>query len=570
LIAAPIAGAQSGGVKGFFGGLAMGVASAVALPVTGICVGAYQVGRGFANSGEATRSTQKGMMWDEEKREWYFYLLDKEMKEIQDLEADIAKRTGSASGSANARKVKDSEYYDLLKVSTSATSGELKKAYYKEARVCHPDKNPGDPESARKFQELGHAYQTLSSEQTRAAYDKNGKSESNDAEMQLTDIDPKIFFAVMFGSEAVRPYIGEVSESMGGTLRNETKLSKTPELPAIVSRFLSCPSPWFIQLWIANKADSIMKEQAMQQFKEDEAEFDEDAFREGAMERSAMDAFKQRKREVECAINIRERIAPFVDGSQDDSEFIALCQAEAAGITKAMFGDIFCTTIGFVLEVEADDFLGTHKSFMGVDGQAAKMKKRANSFNNQMKILGAGISAARAGQQAYKEVDKLQKEAQARTLEKDSEAPGENAENAERVKEATERIEASLPVFLELAWAVNTQDITRTLKAVCRRLFIDAAEMVPLDLRLKRAEGLKILGREFSAMGKLASKTSIKNVNAQEIRTRAEVAAMTTLAKAQGQEVSDQDAEQMIRQSRAMAEEQKKQQDETKNAEADN
>jgi hypothetical protein len=43
-----------------------------------------------------------------------------------------------------------------------------------------------------------------------------------------------------------------------------------------------------------------MKEQAMQQFKEDEAEFDEDAFREGAMERSAMDAFKQRKREVEC------------------------------------------------------------------------------------------------------------------------------------------------------------------------------------------------------------------------------------------------------------------------------
>jgi hypothetical protein len=304
-----------------------------------------------------------------------------------------------------------------------------------------------------------------------------------------------------------------------------------------------------------------MKEQAMQQFKEDEAEFDEDAFREGAMERSAMDAFKQRKREVECAINIRERIAPFVDESQDEAEFIALCQAEAADITKGMFGDVFCTAIGFVLEVEADDFLGTHKSFMGVDGQAAKMKKRANSFNNQMKILGAGISAARAGSQAYKEVDKLQKEAQARTL--DSESPDDNAE---RVKEATERIEASLPVFLELAWAVNTQDITRTLKAVCRRLFIDAAEIVPLELRLKRAEGLKILGREFSSMGKLAMKTSFKNVNAQEIRTRAEVAAMTTLAKAQGQEMSDQDAEQMIRQSKAMAEEQKKQEAEAKNA----
>jgi hypothetical protein len=306
-----------------------------------------------------------------------------------------------------------------------------------------------------------------------------------------------------------------------------------------------------------------MKEQAMQQFKEDEAELDDDAFREGAMERSTMDAFKQRKREVECAINIRKRIAPFVDGEQDESEFIALCQEEAAGITKGMYGDVFCTAIGFVLEVEADDFLGTHKSFLGVDGQAAKMKKRANNFNNQMKILGSGISAARAGQQAYKEVDKLQKEAQARSTLGDSETPGESAE---RVKEATERIEASLPIFLELAWAINTQDITRTLKAVCRRLFIDAAEIVPLELRLKRAEGLKILGREFSSMGKLAMKTSIKSVNAQEIRTRAEVAAMTTMAKAQGQEVSDQDAEQMIRQSRAMAEEQKKQEAEAKNA----
>lgn len=383
-----------------------------------------------------------------------------------------------------------------------------------------PDKNPGDPESAKKFQELGHAYQILSSEETRSTYDKNGISESNDAEMKLTDIDPKIFFAVMFGSEAVRPYIGE--------------------------------------LWLANKADSIFKDQAMQQFKEDEAEFDVDAYRESAMERSALDAFKQRKREVDCAINLRQRIAPYFEGSQDDSEFIALCQAEAASITKGMFGDVFCSVIGFVLEVEADEFLGTHKSFMGVEGQAAKMKKRANAWNNQMKIVGAGISAARAGQKAYTEMDKLQKEAQNRAGSSlENESPDESSD---RVKEATDRIEASLPVFLDLAWAINTQDITRTLKAVCRRLFADAAELVPMEVRLKRAEGLKILGREFNTMGKLAMKTAVKNVDVQDIRTRAEVAAMTTLAKAQGQEVSDQDAEEMIKQSRAMAEEQKKQQ----------
>ena len=39
---------------------------------------------------------------------------------------------------------------------------------------------------------------------------------------------------------------------------------------------------------------------------------------------------------------------------------------------------------------------------------------------------------------------------------------------------------------------------------------------------------------------------------AKEIRQRAEVAALTTMAKAQGQEVSGQDAEQMLRQAREM------------------
>jgi len=76
LIAQPIAGAQEGGVKGFFGGLATGVASAVALPVTGICVGAWQVGRGVANSVEAVNASKAGMQWDNDKREWIFYYKD--------------------------------------------------------------------------------------------------------------------------------------------------------------------------------------------------------------------------------------------------------------------------------------------------------------------------------------------------------------------------------------------------------------------------------------------------------------------------------------------------------------
>lgn len=528
-----MAGAHQEGAVGFLKGLATGVALAAALPLTGVCVGAYQVGRGVINSAEAVRSARKGMVWDEDNREWYFYLLDKEAANIrieeEKLKVESAAAGGvGAGGSADERKVKDREYYDLLKVSTNASAAELKKAYYREARVCHPDKNQGDPEAAKRFQELGHAYQVLSNEQSRASYDKLGKPDSNMAatEMQLSDIDPTIFFAVMFGSEGVRSYVGD--------------------------------------LWIAGKADSLMKEQAIMEFSTgedgEEKEIDEETFRKKAAHRSAADVLKQRKREVEIAIFLREKIQPFVNDSIDEAEFVAHCQEEAANITKGTFGDVFCTAIGFALEVEGADFLG------GMEGQAAKMKRRSSTLNNQMRILSAGIGAAQAGRQAYQQVDKLHKEAKAKaqsTIENTKEATekqeteGETMD-AESMKAATEQIEASLPAILELAWAINVQDITRTLQEVCTKLFHDAAELVPFETRSKRAEAIRILGREFHDMGKLAAKTSVKSVNVKDIRTRAEVAAMTTLAKAKGQEVTEKDAEEMIKQAKRMEEEHQK------------
>ena len=47
----------------------------------------------------------------------------------------------------------DTEYYDLLGVSPSASQDEIKKAFRKMAMQYHPDRNPGDKEAEQKFKE---------------------------------------------------------------------------------------------------------------------------------------------------------------------------------------------------------------------------------------------------------------------------------------------------------------------------------------------------------------------------------------------------------------------------------
>lgn len=66
------------------------------------------------------------------------------------------------------------DYYQILGVAKTASADELKKAYRKLAMKYHPDKNKGDKEAEEKFKEINHAYDILSDEQKRAAYDRYG------------------------------------------------------------------------------------------------------------------------------------------------------------------------------------------------------------------------------------------------------------------------------------------------------------------------------------------------------------------------------------------------------------
>jgi curved DNA-binding protein CbpA len=516
------------------------------------------------------QAKEAGMVWDRKEKQWTFYLLDQEWEEIEEKEKQkkLAEVGDSSDGKAE-RIVKDREYYDLLGVSTNATPSEIKKSYYKRARIVHPDKNPGDPEAATKFQELGHAYNVLSNEQLRANYDKNGKAETTAEEEAGGQVDAMVFFNVMFGSMLVEPYIGE--------------------------------------LWIAHTADSMLKDggtvgsndltpEELEQLPEEEREKILEQKLAVMQEESEL---KKAKRQVTCAKNLRERVEPYlraINSEESNKEeakkrFREECHEEAMRIAKGAQGDFYLNIIGFSLEVNAEEYLGFEKSFLGLGGHLARTKANASGIGSTLGLLGAGIKAASAGVRTMHQAESIQKGIEERTLAANGEASATAAGSEEnsnssaggedsaagKMKKVTELSEEeqmklamemqdamddSLPTFLEFALAINKRDIQTTLRDVCKKLFDDAS--VPKESRFLRARAIQILGSEFRNVAAMeVNPNSNSKMNADDIKLQLNVAAMATMAKAQGQEMSQDDQEEMMKQAkeaRLMEQQQQQQQ----------
>lgn len=526
--------------------------------------------------------------------------------------------------------VVDTTYYDLLQLPPSATALEIKKAYRKAAIRLHPDKNPDDPEAHSRFQEVGQAYQVLSDEKLREKYDKFGIQESIPSEGFE---DPAEFFSQIFGGEAFRDWIGELSLllelSKSAELSGENEEEKPVEKkesehenktqPTTASTNESSntgsgsgtgksdgdkilklsnsgvsstvPDTNVSDTKIVNQDHKQTTDRKTPLLLDDgntdttaagtlTAEEEEKKKRQEELERFEEECrVKKIEMRNELSQKLVEKLYLYTESDMADDvaeSFRQKLKYEAESLKMESFGLEILHLLGQIYKTKAKILLKSQTFLGGLGGLWWSMKDKGGVVRDTFKTVTSALDAQLTMQeytkmqedneyharkeaeetlkaeaeknQAQKDVELLEEEIQKVHLQqearaagqqgpsgssasKNSEAASGNDQSASATKGKEEKAKVPekhtqedlqemekylIGKVLAAAWSGSKFEIQGTVRAVCDQILYD--KQVPLDQRLARARGLKIIGQVFS-------ETSRTELEAEEARVFEELVA---------------------------------------------
>ncbi|ODQ68647.1 DnaJ-domain-containing protein [Nadsonia fulvescens var. elongata DSM 6958] len=429
--------------------------------------------------------------------------------------------------------VVETAYYDLLGVKPEATPVEIKKAYRKMAILTHPDKNPDDPTASERFQEVGEAYQVLSDPALRKRYDQFGKEQAvPDAGFE----DHAEFFSTVFGGEAFKDYIGEISllNDLNKTeeivTRDESEASEntapvtetsvshvtdTDSTPAASSPDSSVPlhaastdasstsasDTAHVQKPSSGDGVAATSDSTAKSHKEDKKKkktrfgMTEEQYEE-LKKHEAERKLVLDERVEQLAKKLIDRISVWTETNRSadvTKSFEEKIIYEANELKMESFGIQILHTIGNTYTLKAQTLLKSQRLF-GVPSLFSKMKQKGGRAKSTWNTISSALDAKA-------------------TMDQMAKAEEKGGEYWTDEKKAEMEL-LMMGKLLAMAWNGSKFEIQGVLDNVCDKVLKD--KTVPLEKLLERAEALLIIGRIFK-------RTERSEDEAEEVRVFEEI-----------------------------------------------
>ncbi|KAI8907144.1 X-domain of DnaJ-containing-domain-containing protein [Gorgonomyces haynaldii] len=189
--------------------------------------------------------------------------------------------------------------------------------------------------------------------------------------------------------------------------------------------------------------------------------------------------YKQTKRQVKCALHLAKLLDNYLnDTSENHHAFEISIKSEAKELSETAFGGTLIGVVGYVYQEQAELFLGFTKSVTAGLG-LNNISKSAHVFANQYKVLSSAVKMYNVARKEEANIKKMQETGN----------PGEMSAS-------------SVDTLMETLWNFTVLDVENTLRQVCIKVLKDSS--IPYETRVKRAEGLYVIGQIFQESQKSA------------------------------------------------------------------
>ena len=341
----------------------------------------------------------------------------------------------------------EEEYYRILGVPTTASAADIKRAYYRKARDCHPDKHPGDATKEAQFKALSEAYQTLFDAERRAAYDQWGKSGQGGAY-----VDPREVFAAVFGGPEFVPLVGELGEQVdeGVQRASDAAAAALQVKQQMLFTLHTSPSATREQITACEAEMAALQYEAQEKA--------------AALETAT--AALQAARVAGVADALLARLASWEAGQRD--EFRAQAAQDAERLRGCPMGEKMLGAIGYAYERQTHKVMGSDAG-LGLGRAIEDMVEGGHKACEGASAVGSAMGIAAAHMKLAKDNSRQEaREAQGSSGNQSGEGSPQSA--ALTAEQRASLLETMQKHTLSLVWTLTKRDIEATVRAAVDRV----------------------------------------------------------------------------------------------------